>query len=1250
MPVASPSIPNHVGLPESSSLRAAPRYVVEHEIASGGMGVVYRVVDRVAGEPRAMKRLSVEMRANRAAVGAFEREYHVLASLKHPSIISVFDYGVDELGPYYTMELLEGQDMREAAPLSFPTACLHLRDIATSLALLHARRLIHRDLSPNNVRMTKDGRCKLFDFGALTSFGYSPRVVGTPPVISPEAFAGSSLDQRTDLYALGALAYWMLTGQHAYGARDIAELPAVWSEMPRRPSSLVRDIPKELDMLVLSLLHRDPLARPGSAAEVIARLTVIGDLPPEDAGETERLADSFLVNPRFTGRREELRVLQTRIDAAKEGQGGAVCIRARSGMGRSRLLDEAGVRAQLAGATVIRADAATRGQGRDVLRALVLRALDVVPQLALKHASRFRSALVALGSDVEARIGPRPAAAAALPQGADGVATTSSLYEWFGEISRERPLLIEVDNVEFVDPDSLVVLIALAKLAFERPILLIVTESTSNGEQATTGLQVLQSCATSIELSGLSPGDMLDFARSLFGDAPNVERFASWLAERTAGSPLHAVETCRQLATKQIIRYQAGIWTLPLEKPETDLPAAIEDAFSSRLAALSDPARALAECLSLHRDLPTFELCRRLVSPAEERRILEILDELALADVLYADREGYRFSSTALREALLGGMDEQCLERNHRRLGEDLAERAGADEPALRIEAGWHLIQGGDESRGADMIAAVTCDAVIVRTLTANRFRAGAPIEAALKVYRRERRTIHERMPLLAALAQAGYYEDRSWGERYGDEALDVLERLSGLSTARFLRRFLGGRLAIVFGLCIAFLRFQFVPRSERKYSFGVMMIQLFSVATTLTAVASLTLDPARVSRVAASLEPFAVLPSRLTPVGIYEYCRGLALIAGEYEAEAYELFGRLIGRLDDPRYYPTLRADARTLYLAGAHVARGSCAIFHADGKAALESADALDRTGLQLYAMVASQLRVLYYSLRGEVALAAPHQEKVEIHAAQIGSAWQVETWGTLALALLYSGPLRDIVSATRVVHRLELLTRTVPELRKHCQFTKASLMLARGEASFVTALAEDCALQVPRKNRGWAARQALLAQGYNELGRYAEARAVCARTTAHMTDADRDYVMLFLLVDREFAIADAGLGHVAEGLGRIDGLLARFANCDHPLVHGLLHEARAQISWRAGDAEAYARSLLEVERWFRPTGTPALIDKYEKLASLPRTSTESVPLASAAAAETPSRIAVTPERQLERTLTGDAESSKSVGPSAG
>jgi serine/threonine-protein kinase len=1181
------------------------------------MGVVCRVFDRVVGEARALKRIKPEEAADPLSIQAFEREYHVLASLDHPRIIRVFDFGVDDAGAYYTMELLEGQDMRQAAPLPFKKACLYLRDIATSLALLHARRLIHRDLSPSNVRLTKDGHCKLLDFGALANFGLSKVVVGTPPMIPPEALQHSLLDQRADLDSLGALAYWMLTGRHAYPARNVAELFAKWMTTPPPPSTLSPEIPRELDGLVQSLLHTDPLARPGSAAEVIARLTVIADLPLEDSTQAERLARSFLLSPRFTGRAAELRDLGALTDAATHGKGGAVCIQALAGMGRTRLLEEVGFRAQLAGATVIRVDASMYRQQSGTTRALALRLLDAVPDLAQEHCVRHRLALSALGSEVESRLGSRPSLTrvSAPPAAASAQLgeTTGSLEGWFAEISQRRPLLIQVDNVEYADDASLGLLASLAKMSAEHSLLLITTERLSRATQVAIGLATLRNHSSLIELAGLSANEMHELVRSLFGDAPNVQRFAEWLHERSAGGPLHAVEICRQLASKQVIRYAAGLWTLPVERPDAELPAALGDALSIRIASLSEPALALAQCISLARQQPTLDLCPLLTDRTDERPVLQLLDELAQNDVLYPDRDGYRFSSTALREALLVGMDDVRLEQNHRRLGEALSNLAGDDNPALRIEAGWHLIQGGDELRGADMIAAVTHDAVTVRTLIANLHRAGRPLEAALSVYSRHRRSIYERMPLLAALAQAGYYEDRCWGEWYGDEALDVLDDISGLRTARRLKRFVGRWLALILGILFAFVRFRITPLSERKYSFDKILVQLFGAVTTLTGAASLSLDAERAARTAELLEPFAILPKRLTPAGIWQFCNSVQEIGRENEAKAYDEFDTLIKRFEDPKYYPTLPADGRRLYIAGAHFARASFAIFRARGQTALESADALDATGLKLYAMIASQLRFLYYTMRGEFAKAAPHREQVELHAAHVGSVWQVETWEAPALILITTS-LSDIVGGTRIAHRLELMSRSVPSLKRHTRLAKQGLMLARRDFSYTESVSAEYASHPPRSYIGWAATMGFLARGYNELGKHAEAKATCERTLVHVTDADREYVALFLVPDIELAIAEAGLGNAADGLARIDRLLERFADCDHPLVQGLLNEARARISWSAGNVEEYEQSRAEVERLFRPTDTPVLIAKCEALAQLG--ATDSVELRAALA----------------------------------
>lgn len=1186
--------------------QTAGRYLVEEKLASGGMGVVYRVIDRNTREECALKRIHSDAAAKPHVVQAFQREYEVLACLKHPRIIRVFEYGVDEVGPYYTMEYLGEGDLRAASPLPYEKACLYLRDVATSLALLHARRLLHRDLSPTNVRLTNDGHCKLLDFGALAPFGYSQQVVGTPSLVPPEALNGSVLDQRADLYSLGALAYRMLTRTHAFRAKRIPDLFELWKQPPEPPSSRVPGIPAELDALVLSLLSMDPRARPTSAGEVIARLNVIAGLPPEGAEETAQLAQSFLASPRFTGRETELQRARELTEAAVRGSGAACAIESTAGMGRTRLLEEIGIAAQLSGALLLHVDAGAHSSRYGSVRALAFRLLDALPDDARASATRFEASLAVLGPEVAARIsGPTSAGdetspRSALRAGDRTNAVAGTVEAWFLDISRTKPLVIAVDNLEYADDASLGFFASLSKALDGHPVLLVTAERVTREPRVSIALDVLRNNSVRMQLAPFTPAEMHELVHFLFGDAPNADRFAEWLHGRSAGSPLHAIEISHQLIAKDFIRYTGGLWTLPDQRPSLELPAALGDALSLRVSSLSEGARALIEVLSLQRERPTLELCR-LVSGAAERETLGILSELEQNGMLQPDgSDAYRFSSTALRDSVLASLDGARLEQTHRRLGEALVGLAGQRNPGLKLDAGLHLIEGGDEERGADLIASVTYDAVTIRTLIANLHHAGAALEAALKVYTRHRRSLYERLPLLASLAQCGYYEERIWGDRYGDEALDVLEDISGLRSARRLRRFFGRRLGLVFGMVLAFVRFVSRPRRVRNYSFAQALFHLFGAVTTLAGAASLSFDSDRAQRVAAVLEPFSFLPEKLTPVGIYQFNVGLAEIGRDNEAFAYETFDKLLGRFQNPRYYPTLPPDAREIYVAACHFARGCFAIFRADGRGALESADGLDRIGFRLYSMIASQLRFLYHMNRGEFEIAAVHRDQVELHAAQVGSIWQVETWEPGVLILVYSS-VGDIVGSTRVAHRLELLSKTVPSLKRYARLGQSALELTRQEKRDLGRLAQEYEAAVPRSFIGWGATLGYLARDYNQRGLYAEAKRVCERTLAQLNEADREYVSHFLSLDLELAVADAGLGRNSEAMERLDGLIVRFEPSGHPLTLGLIHETRARIAWANGDVEEYERSVEQVNHWFAPLGAPALIAKIERIAEL-------------------------------------------------
>ncbi|MEY4578419.1 MAG: hypothetical protein RL701_3122, partial [Pseudomonadota bacterium] len=320
------------------------RFRIDAELARGGMATVFAAYDTTTRQRVALKRL--EPLAVARMGGLFEREFAVLSSLKHPCIVDVYEYGVDATGPFYTMELLEGADLRELAPLPVVAACRYLRDVASSLALLHARRLLHRDVSPRNVRTLRTGGCKLIDFGALANFGATDEIVGTPPAIPPEALSGQALDQRADLFALGALAYFVLTGQHAYPARSVRALPDSWAAPLAPPSLHAPDIPAALDALVLGLLNLDALARPSNAGEVIERLNVIAGLAPD---HDERVARAYFVGTTLVERARESRRTQRCLRLLRAGRGRALFIEGERGIGKTRLLADVTLKGQLAG-------------------------------------------------------------------------------------------------------------------------------------------------------------------------------------------------------------------------------------------------------------------------------------------------------------------------------------------------------------------------------------------------------------------------------------------------------------------------------------------------------------------------------------------------------------------------------------------------------------------------------------------------------------------------------------------------------------------------------------------------------------------------------------------------------------------------------------------------------------------------------------------------------------------------------------
>jgi serine/threonine-protein kinase len=281
-------------------LREIGSYELLDRIGQGGMGEVWRARHRLLARPAAIKLIRADVlgsntRTREAFIRRFEREAQETAQLGSTHTVDIFDFGVTESGDfYYVMELLDGISLQRYVelfgPMEPPRVMYMLRQALHSLGEAHRRGVVHRDIKPANILLCRlgpdDDFVKVLDFGLVKHFDASAGTLltvdgataGTPAYMAPEIALGRrDIDGRADLYALGCVAYYLLTGQPVFATdSDIAVALAHVQEPPVSPSLRSEfNIPAALDALILECLAKDPSARPASAEELDRRITAI---------------------------------------------------------------------------------------------------------------------------------------------------------------------------------------------------------------------------------------------------------------------------------------------------------------------------------------------------------------------------------------------------------------------------------------------------------------------------------------------------------------------------------------------------------------------------------------------------------------------------------------------------------------------------------------------------------------------------------------------------------------------------------------------------------------------------------------------------------------------------------------------------------------------------------------------------------------------------------------------------------------
>jgi eukaryotic-like serine/threonine-protein kinase len=346
--------PAEVLVVAASGKRIGP-YRVYYTLGEGGMGVVHRATHVGSGEAVALKTAKA---GSSALHDALRREIATLKRLEHPCIVRVVDAGEHEGNPYYAMAVAPGTSLREQlnqrdTPFPVDEVMFVGLRLAHALAFAHGHGVVHRDIKPGNVMLSATAEPVLIDFGLSIAHERDGRerldVNGTGgmslPYAAPERLLGLWPDGRSDLYSLGCILYEMLTLKHPFVGRGRASAQqlkraALDRDAPPSIESHGVEVPKPLASLVYELLLPKPEDRPSHADVVVERLLRLG-APPMPSSP---VPPAVLYRPRFVGRQEVWKELETLLDAASAGRGSVVGLRGPSGVGKTRLMLEASKR------------------------------------------------------------------------------------------------------------------------------------------------------------------------------------------------------------------------------------------------------------------------------------------------------------------------------------------------------------------------------------------------------------------------------------------------------------------------------------------------------------------------------------------------------------------------------------------------------------------------------------------------------------------------------------------------------------------------------------------------------------------------------------------------------------------------------------------------------------------------------------------------------------------------------------------
>lgn len=621
------------------------RYRLEQTLGAGAMGVVYRATDRLTQQTVALKRVTTHDHSMSTRL-ALAREFQTLASLRHPYIMSVLDYGFDsEQRPYFVMPLLENaQDIKVAAKsLDGYGKVRLLIQLLQALSYLHRRGIVHRDLKPANVLVNQDGVVKVLDFGLAVEVEKAKEISGTLLYMAPEVLRMGGASPASDLYATGIIAFEMFTNVHPFDADDTAQL--VQNIILKAIDVSVIDeentalSPREVDALraiIGRLTAKEPSDRYHDAYDVINALShaVQRTAPQEDVA----IRESFLQSARFVGRKTELARLSDALEHMLNGMGSQWLVAGESGIGKSRLLDELRNMAMVRGALVlVGQEIAENGAPYQLWHEPIRRMLLANPINDLQ-ASILREVVPDM-NDILGRPIPIITPLDAKDARQRLAIAIADLF-----LTSPKPTLLILEDVQWSN-ESLEPIRIISQQA-QTSLMLVASYRTDEARNVAQLFPQMRS----IQLERLAAPDIQELTKSMLGTRNANANVMDLLERETEGNVFFLVETVRALAEDAGSLDDVGNMTLPYHV----FAGGVEQVVRRRLGRVPEHYRALLNLAAVHgRNLDLHILQTAM----PEANVEDWLTVCANVDVVTNWNGTWRFSHDKLREALLSDLE-----------------------------------------------------------------------------------------------------------------------------------------------------------------------------------------------------------------------------------------------------------------------------------------------------------------------------------------------------------------------------------------------------------------------------------------------------------------------------------------------------------------------------------------------------------------------------------------------------------------